>query len=781
MNSIFIKGIFIFILLCSTFDVISSNSTDYAGAERILHIAGEYDYPPYEFINSNGEPDGFSIELTKEVMKRMGRKYEIELNPWAQSFDKFKSGKADMVCTLAFSKERSDQFFFSQMHSKALHKFISKKDIVINNYDDLKDVSILILEDDVVDSSAISLNIGNHILYVPSISIGFKMLQEEENMALLCSKEVAEYFINKSGYDGFHINAMGFLPREYCFACNDEELRNEVNMALYQIKEDGTYDMLYSKWFGNPVITKLESQINNIIIFFLIILLIFTFYLLIQRNAIKKKNKILNAYRNKMQIIVDHSNLTIWEYDRKTSSFKIEGKDDLCKKVISFKEEDFKYIHPDDREKAKFFRNKIKQGEYVNNDISMRIVLPGSDDFYSVSLGCISTMQNEKGEYINYVGYGINTSSIHSMELRLQSSLELLNAIIESFPLPFFIKDVNDDFRYISSNEAMTLHCGLKREDIIGKTDKEVYPEQIFDNIRKNDLLTVRMTSNSYREEVFNPSKNVYQKLKFVINTLDGKQLLLGIIHNITESEEAKYELELQKHRADLAEEADRMKSEFIANMSHEIRTPLNAIVGFSQLIGIAENDEERDEYLKIISNSSNLLVRVIDDILTLSKLEAGLINIYPKKFDFKETFNDLYISFRMIAENKKIKLTQKAVLEECHLVSDRDRVSQILGNLISNAIKYTESEGEVCMSYEINNGEIKVSVSDTGIGIPTDKKHRIFNRFEKLDKFAQGTGLGLSISKMLTKKLNGEIGFDSEEGKGSTFWVKLPNLSIQS
>jgi len=218
------------------------------------------------------------------------------------------------------------------------------------------------------------------------------------------------------------------------------------------------------------------------------------------------------------------------------------------------------------------------------------------------------------------------------------------------------------------------------------------------------------------------------------------------------------------------AEEADKLKSTFLANMSHEIRTPLNAIVGFSELLSDTDNAAERCEYKQLIETNSDVLLRLIGDILDLSKIEAGSIDIKRQKLDLPPLCNELYLSFQQRIKNPDVTLKLISPYSKCMAEFDKYRFIQIFTNFVTNAIKYTP-RGEIVMGYECAPGRIKLYVKDTGIGIPDGKKNRIFGRFEKLDNFAQGTGLGLSICKAIADATGGEVGFESEENVGSEFW----------
>ena len=242
-------------------------------------------------------------------------------------------------------------------------------------------------------------------------------------------------------------------------------------------------------------------------------------------------------------------------------------------------------------------------------------------------------------------------------------------------------------------------------------------------------------------------------------------------VDDVTERQHMIGELETARRRA---EQSDKLKSAFLANMSHEIRTPLNAIVGFSDLLMVTEDQEEKEEFIQIINANNELLLKLINDILDLSKIEAGSVELKYEDFDLAVYFNELAASMHRRVVNPQVRLVPVNPYETCTVRLDKNRLAQILTNFVTNAIKYT-SKGTIEMGYEKIDGDIRLYVRDTGIGIPEDKKDKVFHRFEKLDEFAQGTGLGLSICKAIVEACRGEIGFESEFDKGSLFWAVLP------
>ena len=227
----------------------------------------------------------------------------------------------------------------------------------------------------------------------------------------------------------------------------------------------------------------------------------------------------------------------------------------------------------------------------------------------------------------------------------------------------------------------------------------------------------------------------------------------------------------------DKAEMMDRLKSAFLANMSHEIRTPLNAIVGFSDLLVETEELAERQEYIKIVRENNELLLQLISDILDLSKIEAGTFEFTNGDVDVNLLCEDIVRSMGMKAK-EEVELVFDDHLPVCHVISDRNRIHQVISNFVNNAMKFT-SEGSIHVGYKLKDGELEFYVEDTGIGIEKEQLPHIFERFVKLNSFVHGTGLGLSICQSIVEQLGGRIGVDSEKGKGSRFWFTIPGVIV--
>ena len=265
-----------------------------------------------------------------------------------------------------------------------------------------------------------------------------------------------------------------------------------------------------------------------------------------------------------------------------------------------------------------------------------------------------------------------------------------------------------------------------------------------------------------------------------VPNFDDNGQLIgcYGVIRNVTDLVKKQ---ELLRQETERANDSGRMKSVFMANMTHEIRTPLNSIVGFSDVLPMLTTPEEKQEIVRVIMNNCDMLLRLVNDILAVSALDAGGIQIKPAKTDFAKDFDDFCKSLSQRVEEPTVEFIADNPYPSFMTEVDKERLQQVLTNFVTNAVKYTH-QGHIRVGYDYRDGGLYIYCEDTGAGIQKEDQQKIFDRFVKLNDYVQGTGLGLNISKAIAESCHGKIGVDSEgDGKGSTFWLWIPCEKIET
>lgn len=298
-----------------------------------------------------------------------------------------------------------------------------------------------------------------------------------------------------------------------------------------------------------------------------------------------------------------------------------------------------------------------------------------------------------------------------------------------------------------------------------------------FERLANGETQKMREEYRVGRQWLPSPQQNEWVEVRAAVDERDanGKPLsLIGTSMTVTQRKEMEEALVQAKVKA---EEANTLKSSFLANISHEIRTPLNAIVGFSSLLVSAERgiSEEKQEYINIIENNNTLLLQLISDVLDLSKIEAGTMEFDYAPVDVHGLFIELEDTFRLRNKKSGICICYHRRTTECVVKADRNRLVQVMMNLMNNAVKFT-GEGSIEFGFDVReDGFLHFYVTDTGCGIPEERLEEFFGNFVKLNSFVQGTGLGLTICRAIVERMGGKIGAVSRLGHGSTFWFTLP------
>ena len=386
---------------------------------------------------------------------------------------------------------------------------------------------------------------------------------------------------------------------------------------------------------------------------------------------------------------------------------------------------------------------------------------------------------------------------VHELESRLarsrarrqeaeESLLEteaIYHSLVENLPISLFRKDVEG--RFIYANEPFCEKLGYQLDEIVGRTDYDFFPPELAEKYRANDK-AVAESGHVFEDIERHRSPKGEDLFVHVLKApvMDSNGNVTGVqalFWDVTMRKRAENQLQLAK---DAAEAASRAKSDFLANVSHEIRTPMNAIIGMSELVLDTELEKLQREYVRIVRDSAESLLMIINDVLDFSKIEADKIDLDAVPFNAHHCFRDAVISLQIEARKKELSLSfEKDDSIPRYLKGDSVRLRQVLLNLLGNALKFTPAGGSVklevkCVHQDDDGCQLRFSVNDTGIGIPDDKQFVIFQAFEQADTSTTrefgGTGLGLAISSRLVNLMGGSIQLASEVGKGSSFSFDL-------
>ena len=463
----------------------------------------------------------------------------------------------------------------------------------------------------------------------------------------------------------------------------------------------------------------------------------------------------------------------------------------------------------DDYNKAKTNYGKALAG----NSHSIIEIYGGTTKSYFESF--FNPIRNEKNEIIGATAYAKDITERIQVEKSLQESEDRYKGLFKNLKSPLSLYEIvysnkgePCDYRFLAVNSSYEKAVGKTNSDLVGKTLLEVFPgteASWLEQIKKTCITGITSTKENYAKEV-----DLYVELTVYI---PQKGQMAFICPNITVRKKAELELVesqilLKKQNEELhmknseysalneeyktqneelhiakvkAEESDRLKTEFINNMSHEIRTPMNGILGFSDFLNDKNlSAEKRRNYINIIQNSGNQLMRIIDDILEISKLGTKQVKTTEKEICLNDLLLEKFSIFDIKAKENKTPLYLKKGLSdiESTILTDDTKLNKIISNVLENALKFTNT-GFIEFGYQLKNEELEIYVKDTGIGIKPDKQEIIFERFsqeeKELSKNVGGLGLGLSIAKENAELLGGKITLKSEKGKGSTFFVTIP------
>ena len=419
-------------------------------------------------------------------------------------------------------------------------------------------------------------------------------------------------------------------------------------------------------------------------------------------------------------------------------------------------------------------------------------------DFYKVDSLLIRQIQDSEGKIIGFIGFGDREHAISFTDEELQvihlilgslskeiavrehkerevRASKTLSSIMNNMGVDIYVNSFDShDMLYV--NESMAAPYGGIEHFEGKKCWQALYKDKTgeCEFCPKKHLIDENgQPTKVYSWDYQRPfDKCWFRVFSAAFAWIDGQIAHVITSVDINHQKTIEEELRVAKEKA---ENLDRLKSAFLANMSHEIRTPLNAIVGFASLLVESDDKKERQDYVDIMQENTELLLQLISDILDLSKIEAGTLDFTMDHLDIKSFCEDIMRNYD-IKEDKPVPVLLAPDLPEYYIYTDKKRLMQVITNFINNALKFT-NEGQIMLEYrhKAESNEIEFAVTDTGMGIAPDKVDQVFDRFVKLNSFSKGTGLGLSICRSIIEHLGGTIGAESEMGVGSRFWFTHP------
>lgn len=730
--------------------------------------------PPYSFVDENGEVKGFNVDIMAEVMRRLHQPCIFKAMEWPKAVDAFDTHKCDLLVGMKYTDKRALKYTFGPVLSYMFIVSVYRKgDPHVSTVSELRGRRVAVV--DKTQLSEILESENPAIPYSPMDNTDrvLNAVSQGKIDATITYGGVAQYIMSREMLRNLVMSDVGLAPTEDRMVGYNQMLLNKITGMMFKLKADGYYSDAYSEWFSSPA-ERYSKYIYGGITALLLVVLVTLFFIYLLRSKVRKANSQLRVKSDSLSLALNASEIGVWRFDVDDAClYSVEG-NFFPREGLPFKTA-IKMVHPEDRDMLVNDFHGLVRGTPINEPRCYRVSSRQKRGWQYIEIR--SRLMSTGGKTVNMiVGTYKNVTEKHRLEESIKDNADRVEMAIHASNMVLW--EINSD--------TMLTQCYNSPIPLLN--ERPVTMEELLAQVHPDDLKKALPFVDIVQKGI-DTEINMEVRLKY---PTDGKwhsckitgrafkkdedtgriMSYVGFSVDITNLIEIQHNLELEKEKA-LA--ADRLKSEFLANMSHEIRTPLNAIVGFNDILRYVTDDKEKDQCFSIIQKNTDVLLNLVNDILDLSKIESGMLEITPSEFDITDLFHIAETTLgRLDVKSPDVELVCDLPYDTCIINADSQRVNQIITNFVTNAFKYTE-KGHVKMSYLLENGGVRIMVEDTGIGIPKDKLNDVFERFEKLGSFKQGTGLGLSICKAIIDRCGGKIGVDSELGKGSTFWAWFP------
>lgn len=477
-----------------------------------------------------------------------------------------------------------------------------------------------------------------------------------------------------------------------------------------------------------------------------------------------RDEEILRRTKLRTDMAMQAADIVIWEFDAIRDLYFLENSslNGYDRRQTLSSKDYINYLHDDDRPLQQDVTERMILGEDFTFSINVRILYPGTDEWQYCTINGATYEKDERGRVIRYVGTRKNYTELARLLRHNDIILDHTNS-----GLAYISKDFIVEWENISrcaphiSFEAYKVGepCYQSAHNRTSPCPDCVMQRAL--NSRKTEQIRFSfangLTIEVFGTPVFGPTDSI-EGIVIRVDDVTERERMIG---------------KLTKAKA-AAERSDKLKSAFLANISHEIRTPLNAIVGFSELLAATDDIPEREQYLQVVRKNNEELLKLIDNILDLSTIEAGYANFSYVTFDLPDCFRETIQLMQRRMTNRKLELKPVIPHASRPVKLDKNRVVQILTNYIDNAVKST-TEGSIEIGYEPTADGIRIFVQDSGTGTGDGKREDVLGRFGNDDQSDQGLGLDLAVCKAIAESMGGTVGVDSTDGKGSLYWACLP------
>ena len=825
---------YIMILLLSAIAIksMAQQLSDTYTKQRPVIIVCDWDKAPYEYLNDKGQPSGSNIDVMQAVMKELKLPCRFVMKDWSIALKTFERGDADIILANA-RRYRRDPYILSE------NIVNYNRIRVAMHSDSVGMVSLSQLEREGAvfkpgDYSAFYFMDGdtmrNSRMEFQTPKVALLGVLNGDYKYYVWGEEPLKWKIKELNLKGLVLNDVSIPISEIHIIGRDRQLIEQIDDQYSRLKQSGEIAAIQDRWFHPERVHDHSSPIVYYIIVAILLLTALCYFFARLAKAHVRSAARKSTELNSMMFKALHmGNFIIMVYDIKNDRMTNNYGEILPKEGLTL-EEFTNHIHPSQRQEFTQKMKRLTDGRERQFVLNKLFNSATDDDPHWLSFHGHAILELDNEGHPAYVVNAIHDVT-HDLEEN-KAERELVKKYEQLSNIPFIAMSFYDkDGWLIDLNDNMRLLCGMTDEHPENKRFWEtvcMFDVPLFRNIyspdNRNDMLVCQhmdypeMGIDRYIEFYILPLFNSEgETCNYFITTLDitddrnrdrdrhlydkevhaikadiehKKQTLafllehsdrhlvqgddgkMRIVVDNTKLEEARRQLQAV---TTLANESVRLKSGFMASMTHELRTPLNAIVGFTGVLDALKDNPERGEYVRIIRNSSDMLQRLINDIIEASSISGGTLTVKPETIDFATAFDDICLTLQQRVQGKNLKFIKENPYDTFVTTLDFERIQQVLTNFVTNAVKFTE-QGHVRLGYRYEKHGMYLYCEDTGIGIPKDKQKVVFDRFVKLNEFVQGTGMGLAICKTIAESCGGDIGIISAgEGRGSTFWLWIP------
>jgi len=792
--------------------------TERYNSKRPVTIACDWDKPPYEFLNNNGQPAGSNIDIMRTIMRELKLPCRFIMKEWGNAIKTFERGEADLI--------------LANVQRYRMPPYITSHNII--NYNRIK---VAVRRSDSIANVTQRMLEEGHAVFKPSDYAAKFFIEEDsmrasriefqspkaaltglvagDNKYFVWGEAALKWKIKELNLDDIVLCSVSIPISEIHVIGRDRELIDQIDDHYSRLKQSGEVERIHNRWFHPE---RMEATTPPYTIYATIagLLTVMLFYLLyhLAKERVRKDTADAADLNSIMTKALHMGSDAATEDNKRSGYHDLKHKYDslfntpMMAMAIYDKDgwplainEPMKHLCGYDNSDNERYWNSLCMFDiplfrtaYTKDDRDDLIVCQhmeypemGIDRYLEFH---VHPVTNSRDEVTNYICSAIDITDehervhqIYEQERRIRRANEQINKyerqlqyLLERGNMYVWRSDETTRMLHFTRSLRHTEFSETYDEYLARMSDEERRKTVEYWNATTASNQMQRMTQHFTRRRN-GDGEQWCLSVGFPITDSNGKVTEhFGLLRDITDLMKAQQQLRQETARA---EDSGRQKSMFLASMTHEIRTPLNSIVGFSDLLGTVDTPEERHEFIRIIRTNCDMLLRLINDILEASSINDGPQSIEPTDVDFAKAFDDIFQTLGQRVQTPGVSFIKDNPYTSYPTRLDIGRIQQVITNFVINAVKYTK-EGHVKIGYreEHSGGTdmLYIYCEDTGAGIPKDKQASVFERFVKLNEFVQGTGLGLAICKSIAERSGGTIGVSSEgKGHGSTFWIRIP------